>query len=91
MKKIKKVNGEKYSKDDFKGYNYRVKVDFHTRSRRHSVDLYTTRSDKDLIYEDIYELITDKVVRFEIIHFSTKEQDDKASELINGFLNENKL
>jgi hypothetical protein len=88
MGNIKIINGEKYSKDNFKGYTYRVKVDFHTISRRHSIDLYTTRSTKDLIWEDIHELITDKVVRFEIIHFSTKEQDDSATELINEWLNE---
>tara|TARA_R110000737_G_scaffold98041_1_gene132257 strand:+ start:196 stop:468 length:273 start_codon:yes stop_codon:yes gene_type:complete len=86
MTKIKEINGNNYSKEEIENYKHRVKVDFNTKARRHSIDLYTTQSNRDLIWEDISNLTTDKVVHFEITHIATKEQDDSASASIDKWL-----
>lgn len=88
MSKIREINGNKYSKDSFENYVFRVRVDFHTVSRRHSVDLYTTQTNRDLIWEDIDELTTEKVERFEVGRISTKEQEDMQGKMLDEWLSE---
>ena len=85
---MKKVNGKYYSKDVFDGYNIRFILELDDKSGvTHKVDIYTTQTSVDVIWDDVSEIITDKVIKFRIIHTATKHQDDLCSEMINEWIN----
>ena len=86
--KIKKVNGAEYSREEFTNYNLRVKVEFKTKTDVHIFDIYTTERDKEKVWDDLLESITNKVTSFNIIHSSTREQDELSSKWIGKWLNE---
>lgn len=86
MQKIKEIYGNYYSRESITNYKHRVKVDLHTKTTKHSIELYTTQGNSTLILEDIKSLTTEKVVRFEITHIATREQDDLATTLIDEWL-----
>ena len=86
--KTAEINGEKYSRGSFEDYKLRVKVEFKTTTGVHDIDIYTTETDREKVWDDLLESITDKVQSFNIIHWSTKKQDDLSSEFIDEWLNE---
>lgn len=86
---MKKINGSDYSKKSFDSYKLRLIVEIDDKKGvTHRVDMYTTQTNKDLVWDDIKEMITDKVDRFRVMHTATKEQDDLATAAIDEWLNE---
>jgi hypothetical protein len=85
--KIKKIKGEKYSRESFKGYKLRAKVLFRMTTGVHNIDIYTTETDEEKIWDSIMDFKTDKVESFSITHLATKEQDDLSSIFIEELLN----
>jgi hypothetical protein len=85
--KIKKIKGEKYSRESFEGYKSRARAAFRTTTELHYVDIYTTETDEEKIWADIMDFKTDKVKSFSITDLATKEQDDLSSIFIDELLN----
>jgi len=80
-------NTEIYKKVFFDGYKLRVKCSFIDKNDEHyNIDIYTTETNKDSVRKTIHNLITDNVKSFEIVHWATREQDDKSSELIDDMI-----
>jgi hypothetical protein len=86
--KIAEINGKKYSRGSFEDYKLRAKVEFKATTGIHNIDIYTTETDKEKVWDDILETTTDKVQSFSIVHWATKEQDDLSSKFIDEWLNE---
>lgn len=86
--KIAEINGKKYSRGSFEDYKLRAKVEFKATTGIHNIDIYTTETDKEKVWDDILESTTDKVQSFSIVHWATKEQDDLSSKFIDEWLNE---
>jgi hypothetical protein len=84
--KIKKIKGKKYSRESFEGYKLRANVLFRTATELHYVDIYTTETDEEKIWDRIMDFKIDKVKSFSITHLATKEQDDLSSIFIDEWL-----
>jgi hypothetical protein len=82
------LNGYQYSRTEFEGYKFRAKFEFGLQGENHktNVDIYTTNPDKWEVTGIIASKATKKVTSVTLVNFSTKEQDDKAAELINETL-----
>lgn len=87
--KILELNGFKYSRGAFDGYEIRCKVEFKTLEDRFDLDIYTTDTDKERVREVLLERRHESVVALNIIHWSTKEQDDANTAFLDEFLKEN--
>lgn len=86
---MKIINGFKYSKDSFDEYKLRLMVKlFDVDHKEHQITLYTTQPSVDLAWDDLLDLVTKKVDRFDIFHHVTREQDELASKAIREWLNE---
>lgn len=86
---MKTVNGFNYSKESFKEYKLRLMVKLtDTDNKEHQITLYTTQPSVDLAWDDLLDLVTKKVDRFNIFHHATREQDELASKAIEEWLNE---
>ena len=85
---MKIINGETYSRKEFKNYNFRFIVELYTEGgiRPTSITIYTTEKSKDTIHNVFSGLVTEKVVNYNIIHFATKAQDELATKLIDSWL-----
>lgn len=82
--KIKEINGELYSNEEFDGYVTRVLVRlFPFDSNDVLVNIYTTEVDKFKTTMGVLNLINEnKVSHFNIEHRATKEQDEAAAAFI---------
>ena len=81
--------GKIYKKEAFDNYELRAKCLITDKKDEHyNIDIYTTETNKDEVWDTLLDLTTDKVKSFDIIHWATREQDEKASELIKEWLNE---
>jgi hypothetical protein len=77
----------KYSKTEFEGYTHRFKIQFETGEPHYSnLDIYSNSDNIGELVDFINQKKSSKVISFKVIHKATKEQDDKASELINKTL-----
>ena len=76
--------GHIYSKTSFDDYKLRVKIKVKTLTDEfdYQFDVYTTNNDKFQIEQFIQSKLSDKVSSFEIIHWTTKEQDDATERFI---------
>ena len=83
---MKEINGHKYSRESFEGYQFRAKVEMTTDGSSHTVDVYTTQTNKVIISGDLESVVSDKVLYFHVIHWATKEQDDMSAEWLDTFL-----
>ena len=85
---MKEINSKWYSRTEFSTYETRVKLKFNLLDGDEiQLDIYTTETDKHEIRKAInISLNRDKCMTFEVIHTSTKAQDDAASKFINSFL-----
>lgn len=86
---MKEINGYKYSKKEFDGYKFRsifrlsVNEDWRNDT---NIDVYTDNPDREEVKKVINSLTTEKVKLCSIEHWTTKEQDDRNSELIEETL-----
>ena len=86
---MKNINGFDYSRKRFENYKLRLIVEItDTDKEEHRIDIYTTQTSVDAAWDDLLDIVTDKVESFRIVHNATKEQDDLISELIEEWLNE---
>ena len=83
---MKEINGKKYSFKEFDPYKLRIKMEYIVSNAIHSVDIYTEEEDINIAYEGIMDILKDKPYQFEMVNYSTKEQDDLDREFINKFL-----
>ena len=62
-------NGFKYSREKFEGYELQLLVHLVAKGgeeQYYPVTFYTTQKDVDLAWDDIPELLTDKVINFTV-------------------------
>ena len=84
---MKIINNNKYSRKSFDGYKLRVKIEIiDNEGNDHNYDIYTTQTHLQNIRTDLNIITTDKAKWINIIHTSTKEQDDLTSEMIGDLL-----
>lgn len=88
--KLKEYKGFNYSLESFEDYKLRVKFKFITKDYEQDIEIYTNETRHDKILEFIDENKTDKVLDFQVIDWFTRSHDDACSELISGFLKEDK-
>jgi hypothetical protein len=83
----------KYLKEEFDSYTHRFIVNFIIDNDWRNDVKMNIYSNSDS-YEELTKFInskkTDKVLKFEIIHRSSKEQDEMNSKIIEEWINENK-
>ena len=83
------IDGQTYDEKSFDDYHWRVKIELETEGNmglKYNVDIYTTETDKTKIEEVLRNRVVSNVVKFEIVHWATKEQDDLTSEFVNETL-----
>jgi len=85
-KQMKVINNEKYSKKRFEDYKTRVVFEFKTENDLINVEVYTTETDLEKIYDDISSIASPKVKDTFIHYYSTKEDDEKAKELVDSIV-----
>lgn len=86
---MKEVNGYKYSKEKFEGYTnramFRLSVSEDWREDN-VINIYTDCKDRIETSNTVKTLVTDKVLRVSMEHFTTKEQDELTSKFIEETL-----
>lgn len=87
-RKVKVVNGAKYCRSSFDGYEVRLIVQVtDLKGEEHNVDLYTTQKRLTEVVIDLTDIINNnKVSYYKIVHHATKEQDDLCSKMIDETL-----
>jgi len=87
--KIVKINGFKYSREEFEDYTnraiFRLGIDTDWRNDR-CITIYTNNPNKFEVDKVILSRTTDKVRNFIMEHWSTKEQDEITSQFIEETL-----
>jgi len=80
---------EKYSKEMFEGFTHRfivkMKVDNDWRNDT-NVTIYSNSDSYEKLEDFINKKKSDKVISFEIIHRSSKEQDEMSAKFIDEVL-----
>tara|TARA_R110000851_G_scaffold147311_1_gene287173 strand:- start:109 stop:387 length:279 start_codon:yes stop_codon:yes gene_type:complete len=86
--KMKEVNGKWYSRTEFSTYETRVKLKFTLLDNDEiQLDIYTTETDRYEIRKAINDSLNrEKCITFEVIHTSTKAQDDATTKFLEDFL-----
>ena len=84
MSKILEENGYKYSREEFEGYTHRAKFSFDVEGEDYesNIDIYTDSSDKDEVFNVIFNRKRDNVIFMDIINWATKEQDELTAKFI---------
>jgi hypothetical protein len=85
---MKTVNGFIYSTEKFDEYKYRAIIEFTVKDQDYpsKVDIYTTNPSKEEILKVIDSSKTEKVISFELVHFTTKESDDINSKIVDDWI-----
>ncbi len=84
------LNGLIYSKERFDNYKYRAVVIFKMYDNIHRLDIYTTDTDKSNLIDVLVGKTKIGVDFIRIDNWSTREQDDIESKLIDEWLIEAK-
>lgn len=84
---MKVINGHTYSTKRFDEYKFRAKVRATKVGSEHNIDLYTTNLDKEEVENVLIDRRSPDVTSIQIIHWTTKEQDDLANKFIDEWLN----
>lgn len=82
-KKPIKRFGFKYSRESFEEYKYRAKVEIIKDGETHNFDIYTDNTNKNITFTHLLSFINAKVLHIKIINWSSKENDDADSKLID--------
>ncbi|MCP4665123.1 MAG: hypothetical protein GY849_02060, partial [Deltaproteobacteria bacterium] len=81
--KILEINGLKYSKEEFKGYKFRGVFSFFTDKNEYTnINIYTTNQNQNEVLELLNKKKKEHVLKIEVYHWCTKEQDDRDTELL---------
>lgn len=85
---MKIIDGYKYSRKEFEGYTHRAKyqIDVYSQKFQSNVDIYTDNPCRVSTTNLIISKTTDIVEMVELINWTTKEQDDRATQLIEETL-----
>ena len=76
-----------YSRKEFAGYSTRVILNVcDIDGDNFIMNVYTTRTDKESILDDIKTSISDRVSSIEIEHMATRRQDELDTEMLRDFL-----
>lgn len=77
----------KYSRKQFDGFTHRFKVQFETGEPYFSnIDIYSNSDSYQNLEDFISKKKSDKVLSFKIVHRASKEEDERASELLDEIL-----
>ena len=82
---IKEVNGFKYSREVFEGYKHRAIITLKAYNTDYKFEFYTTNTNKNSTFMDILGFIK-KGTDIKMVHWTSKEADDRQTELINETL-----
>jgi|TARA_R110001599_G_scaffold343470_1_gene566101 hypothetical protein len=82
------LNGFKYSKERIEDYKFRAIAEFEKDKELYNLDIYTTDSSKVNVGKILKKHVKEGVEYIGLIHWCSKEQDDKTSDLIDEWLNE---
>lgn len=86
---MKEVNGYRYSKEEFEGYTnramFRLSVSEDWREDK-VINVYTNCKTREEVSNVVESSVTKKVLKVKMEHFTTKEQDDLTSKLIEETL-----
>lgn len=89
--KILEHNGYKYSGNPFEGHTHRAKFRLSlSEDWREDVciDIYTNNAKREEVTKTIVDRSSEKIIECKLEHWTTKEQDDRNTELIDEWLNE---
>lgn len=81
---MKKINGYKYSRKSFEGYEYRATALFDKDNQEHKLDIYTTDFDKYRVIKNLKDSTKKGVTFTKIVTWVTKKQDDVISEMLDN-------
>lgn len=77
----------KYSREPFEGYTHRYGVRFEIGEPNfHNIDIYSNSDSYQELDDYINRNKSDKVLRFTIVHRTSKEQDERETEFIHEVL-----
>lgn len=82
---IKIVNGFKYSRVMFEGYEYRAIITLMVNNDYHKFEFFTTNTKKNPTFMDILGFIK-KGTNIKMVNWTSKKDDDRQTELINETL-----
>lgn len=86
---MKTINGMIYSKTPFEGWKFRAKFRFKVDEdwrNDTTIDIYTNCSNRLDVHFAITSITTDKVIECNLENFTTKEQDEWSSKLLEEFI-----
>lgn len=84
---IKEVNGFKYSRVMFEGYKHRAIITLRANDEDHKFEFFTTNENKNSTFNDLLGFIK-KGSNIKMVNWTSKEDDDRQSELIEETLND---
>ena len=87
--KILTNNGYRYSKEEFEGHTNRVKFRLSVSEdwrKDICIDIYTDNPNKEEVNNFIVSKTSEKVVKCELEHWTTKEQDDVMAQFLEETL-----
>ncbi len=82
------INGLKYSKEQFEGYKFRAIILCCKDLKFHPITIYTTDTDGDNFLAVLDTKVKEGVKITSISHWCSKEQDDRDTEFMIGWLSE---
>tara|TARA_R110000851_G_scaffold145613_1_gene285152 strand:+ start:498 stop:758 length:261 start_codon:yes stop_codon:yes gene_type:complete len=82
------LNGLKYSRERFDDYKFRAIAEFVKDKETHKLDIYTTDTNKENFIKVLVGNMKTGVKYNGLVHWCSKEQDDKCSKMIDEWLNE---
>lgn len=83
---MKEVNGLKYSKEVFDDYLFSAKIKLKTEYVYHTIDIYTTDTNKESLLSFIDTVKREDVISVELLNWSSKESDILQAEFIDEWL-----
>ena len=83
------INNATYSKTAFDTYKFRYKFEFDVLGTNYksNQDVYSTETNKDVVYSVISQRTSEKVLNLELVHIASREQDDLDSQFIDELFN----
>lgn len=84
--KTLELNGFKYSREQFDGYEYRIKIEIRTVETKHLFDIYTNDSSLVNIENVLLDRKSDDVTSLTLLSITTKKQDEETSKFLDEIL-----
>ncbi len=82
------LKGNKYSRESFEDYKFRASFEFTVKEQYFpsKIDIYTTDTDRNSVYEVVYARKTDKVIDIKLVDWASKEYDEHTSKFLEETL-----